>query len=65
LITSTSNPRVKWVRTLQQRRRIRQREGLFIVEGLRLAQEAAAAEARPRLVLHTPEVDGALSAIGG
>jgi len=59
LITSTSNPRVKWVRTLQQRRRIRQREGLFIVEGVRLAQEAAAAEARPRLVLHTPEVDGA------
>jgi TrmH family RNA methyltransferase len=58
MITSVSNPRVKWVRTLQQRRRARQQEGLFIIEGVRLAQEAAAARVRPRLVLHTPMLDG-------
>jgi TrmH family RNA methyltransferase len=56
-ITSTTNPRVKWVRELQQRRRARQREGLFVVEGLRLAREAAAAQVRPRFVLHTQEID--------
>ena len=58
MITSVSNPRVKWVRTLQRRRRARQQEGLFIIEGLRLAQEAAVARVRPRLVLHTPALDG-------
>jgi TrmH family RNA methyltransferase len=49
---------VKWVRELQQRRRARQQEGLFVIEGLRLAQEAAAAQVRPRLVLHSQEMDG-------
>jgi TrmH family RNA methyltransferase len=45
------------VRELQQRRRARARQGLFVIEGQRLAREAAAAHVRPQLVLHSPELD--------
>lgn len=57
MITSTANARVKWVKSLQRRRRARQQEGLFVIEGLRLAQEAAAADVRPRLVLYTEAIE--------
>ncbi len=57
MITSTGNPRVKWVRGLQARRRARDEEGLFIVEGLRLAREVVAAGFPARLVLHTEDLD--------
>jgi len=53
MITSTSNPRVQWVRTLQNKRRVRQREGLFIIEGTRLVTEAIASRSPARLVLST------------
>lgn len=52
MITSTANPRVQWVRRLQRKASARKAEGLFVVEGLRLADEARRAESRPRLVLH-------------
>lgn len=57
MITSTSNPRVKWVRRLQTQRRAREQEGLFVIEGARWAHEAVAAEAPARLVLHTDHLD--------
>lgn len=40
MITSTSNDRVKAIRALQARRRQREKEGRFVIEGVRLAQEA-------------------------
>jgi TrmH family RNA methyltransferase len=40
MITSTSNARVKHIRSLQARRRARDKSGSFVVEGFRLAQEA-------------------------
>lgn len=43
MITSTSNDRVKRVRLLQTQRRARLREGRFVVEGVRLVEEAARA----------------------
>jgi RNA methyltransferase, TrmH family len=58
MITSISNPRVKWVRLLRDRRRIRQEEGLFVIEGLHLAQEAVVSRTPARLVLHTEQLDG-------
>ncbi|OGO14865.1 MAG: hypothetical protein A2Y93_10470 [Chloroflexi bacterium RBG_13_68_17] len=57
MITSTANPRVKWVRSLQAKRRAREDEGLFIVEGLRLAREVVAAGRPVKLVLHTDDLD--------
>lgn len=57
MITSTSNPRVKWVRALQAKRRARQEEAVFVIEGIRLAREAVAAEIPSRLVLCTDHLD--------
>lgn len=57
MITSASNPRVKWVRALQTKRRARQEEGLFVVEGLRLAREVLSSQHAARLVLHTDALD--------
>lgn len=56
MITSAANARVKWIRRLQERRREREEEGVFVIEGARLAQEAVQAAAAPRLVLHTAHI---------
>ncbi|MCC6189786.1 MAG: RNA methyltransferase [Anaerolineales bacterium] len=57
MITAASNARIKFVRNLQARRSAREAERLFVVEGVRLSEEAAKAGARARLVLHTPDLD--------
>lgn len=51
MISSTSNARVRLLRGLDDRR-VRVREGLFLVEGIRLAEEVVDAGARPALVLY-------------
>jgi TrmH family RNA methyltransferase len=52
MISSTQNERVKYIRSLA-RRRVRQREGRFVVEGTRLIDEAARAGIEPVLALYT------------
>ena len=52
MITSTVNSRVQWIRALQRKRRARQEEGVFVIEGIRLAEEALRAGTTPRLVIH-------------
>jgi TrmH family RNA methyltransferase len=52
MITSTRNERVKYVRSLA-RRRVRQREGRFLVEGNRLVGELVEAGLKPTLALYT------------
>jgi TrmH family RNA methyltransferase len=52
VITSLQNDHVKLIRSLA-RRRVRQREGLFLVEGTRLAAEVTGAGIQPALVLYT------------
>ena len=52
MITSAQNERVKYVRSLAQRR-VRQREGRFVVEGTRLLDELVRAGTRPALVFYT------------
>jgi TrmH family RNA methyltransferase len=52
MITSSQNERIKYVRSLA-RRRVRQREGRFVVEGTRLVEEVARAGIRPALALYT------------
>lgn len=51
-ITSIHNERVKYVRSLA-RRRNRQREGRFVVEGTRLVEEMVGAGIRPALAFYT------------
>jgi len=55
-ITSLQNPKVKYVRSLQ-RRKIRHRERRFIVEGVRLVEEALRAGVLPALVFYTAELE--------
>jgi TrmH family RNA methyltransferase len=57
MITSPSNERVKLVRALQAQRRAREREGRFVVEGVRLLATALDAGAQPDLVLHAPAAE--------
>ena len=53
MITSTQNPKIKWVRTLQNQARARKDEGVFVLEGVRLAEEALTAGWEAGLVLYT------------
>lgn len=39
MITSSKNPKVQWVRRLQNKVKIRQSEGVFVLEGVRLIEE--------------------------
>lgn len=57
MITSTQNPRVKSIRGLLARKRAREQEQAFVIEGLHLAREAVAAGAAARLVLYTEDLD--------
>lgn len=56
MITSLSNPKIKLVRSLA-RRRERYATRQFIVEGVRLIEEAVNANITPMLVLHTAQVE--------
>lgn len=56
MISSTSNARVRLLRSLDDRR-ARGREGLFLVEGVRLAEEVVDAGVRPALVLYDQQLE--------
>ncbi|MEA3351618.1 MAG: RNA methyltransferase [Chloroflexota bacterium] len=53
MLTSTKNPRIKLIRRLQARSRNRRKEKLFVIEGVRLAEEAFEAGCKPEMVLFT------------
>jgi len=57
MITSPANPTLKLIRALQSKRRARENEGAFVIEGPRLLEEAARAGVTPRTILHTPNLD--------
>ncbi len=54
LITSTANPHVKRIRSLVRSRKERHRERMFVVEGVRLVEEALQFQA-PGAILYVPE----------
>jgi RNA methyltransferase, TrmH family len=56
MLTSITNRRVKWVRSLQTRRRVRWSEQFFVVEGLRQAREALACGQSARLVFYSDQL---------
>jgi TrmH family RNA methyltransferase len=57
MITSTHNPKIQWVRLLQSRSKERREAGVFVVEGVRLAEEALQAGWKAQLVLHSSDLD--------
>ena len=57
LVTSLTNPTVKAVRALHQRKE-RQESGLFLAEGLKIVAEAVALGAKPHILLHGAEAAG-------
>lgn len=57
MITSLKNDRVKYVRSLQNRRRVRQRERRFVFEGMRLVEETVRAGIPPAFVFYTEPVE--------
>ena len=54
-ITSVSNPRIKQLRSLLANRKDRRRERLFVIEGVRLVEEALRSGAEPVSVVYDPE----------
>jgi len=56
MITSVQNPKIQWVRSLQADSRARRQEKTFVVEGVRLIEEAITAGWEARLVLHTEDL---------
>ncbi len=57
MITSLDNDRVKLVSALQSRRQAREKEGRFVIEGVRLAEEALRAGAPAEFVFHGDRLD--------
>lgn len=53
MITSSQNPKLKLVRALQGRSKERREEGAFLVEGVRLVEEALSADWPIRYVLYS------------
>ncbi|MGH2581367.1 MAG: TrmH family RNA methyltransferase [Anaerolineales bacterium] len=56
MITSVRNPKVQEVRALQQRAKKRRKAGAFVVEGVRLAEEALNAEWTVRQIFYTEDL---------
>jgi RNA methyltransferase, TrmH family len=55
IITSTSNPQIKTIRKLRERKE-RQQSGLFFIEGLRIVAEAISQQARIETLIVAPEL---------
>jgi RNA methyltransferase, TrmH family len=54
-ITSVSNPRIKQLRSLLTNRKERRRERLFVIEGVRLTEEALRSSARVAAIVYDPD----------
>jgi TrmH family RNA methyltransferase len=57
MITSTNNPKVKWVHKLQSHSKARRSEEAFVLEGVRLTEEGVKSGWETRLVFYTKDLD--------
>jgi len=55
-IASARNPKIQEIRGLQNQARIRRDANSFVVEGIRLSEEALTASIRPRQVFYTSDI---------
>lgn len=51
MITSSSNPKIKWVRALLTKKKERAKSTSYVIEGVRLAEEALQCDFSPQLLL--------------
>jgi TrmH family RNA methyltransferase len=63
MIESSHNPKIQWVRALNARTRQRRESGAFVVEGVRLVEEALMAGWDAQLVLYSGELDSRRRAV--
>jgi TrmH family RNA methyltransferase len=56
MITSIHNPKIKYIRSLLNRRRDRKEAQAFVLEGVRLVEEAFIARWQPQMVLHSQHI---------
>jgi RNA methyltransferase, TrmH family len=56
MITSTQNPKIQRVRGLLEKRKLREQEQAFVIEGVRLAEEALQSGWHVDLVLHSSQL---------
>jgi len=57
MISSAQNPKIKRIRLLQTQTRSRKKEAAFVVEGIRLLEEALQTGQVPELVIYTRDLD--------
>lgn len=57
MISSTSNAKIKFLRSLQTQSKARQEAGCFVIEGVRLLEEALVSGWPARMILHAEELD--------
>jgi len=57
MISSVQNPKIKRIRLLQSQSRSRKKELAFVVEGIRLLEEALNTFQIPELVIYTSDLD--------
>jgi TrmH family RNA methyltransferase len=53
MITSLKNPKIQWVRRLQNKGKIRQSEGVFVLEGVRLIEEGLNSDWKVNSIFYT------------
>jgi TrmH family RNA methyltransferase len=56
MISSTKNPKVQWIRRLQRKGKERQAEGAFVVEGVRLLEEAFKSHWKLEFLVYTDDL---------
>ncbi|MBN1537686.1 MAG: RNA methyltransferase [Anaerolineales bacterium] len=57
MISSSRNPKIQWVHALQTRPRQRLQDQAFVIEGVRLVEEAFRSHWKTKWVLYTTELD--------
>ena len=57
MLTSTKNPQIIRIRKLQNNIRTRKEEGLFVIEGVRLMEEALNSGWKPVTLIHTEDLN--------
>lgn len=57
MIASPTNPKIKHIRALQRQRKTRAADGVFVVEGVRLVEEAAQVAQRVTQAFYTADLD--------
>lgn len=63
MITSRQNQKIKRVRQLTSQAKYRKKENAYVIEGIRLLEEAIQADQTPDLVLFAPDLDNRAQAL--